>query len=355
MIPRNFYKDARGAVSVMKKITDGTATPDEHKMLNAATEISIYKFLRNPLSAEKLHANGIVTEFAPRSMVNAKIAEFTGASNYTWTGGASPDVEKVAQFLQLPEIDTGWQEVFAMDDYRGTKASGMEIATRAGGPKFAIIPQGGELQVYDMTGVDTRYEFQNLGGSIGFHKSTFDDDKVIKVNNDLFGFAENRASDIADLHYALIAAAADTNATSFTTSDVLTISAAAGNILSDLKSAGVGAGLNSQFILYTALNSTMHARCLTAIATLGQAVAGSNKAIPYNVRVIPTLNSYISSTYLGYLCYAGSNTGKRMGVREDPVVTQFYDQRKNTLEFASWQRFQSVVYDANECRRIAAS
>jgi len=78
-----------------------------------------------------------------------------------------PVIEK---FHAVPDYDNGFEQIFDIRNYAGSKRNGFEIRDVESGLTFARAQQGTPIQVYQMSGTHTTCYFNLYGGALSWSR-----------------------------------------------------------------------------------------------------------------------------------------------------------------------------------------
>ena len=269
-------------------------------------------------------------------------------------------------FQALPSYDTGYEEIFDMRDFTGTKKSGYKIESIEDGLSFAKVTGGGKAKIFKMAGTEAEVSFDLYGGGLGWLRTWIDDEEYWSLENNAISFVNKAAEDKAGIFYALIealgagynvawtapdpAALANTDALYTANRDAQTLNAAAQAILLAVKDKGYGVTLqNVEFIVAAPIQ--LVGRLNKALGLMLQGFAGSPSQVTYKFRILPT--TMFSTTTMYYVILPKHNlTG---GNRMNLTIFNKFDEESYSDIAVGWQRYGGAIGDSDQLRRCAVS
>jgi len=316
--------------------------------------------LHNPEHLRKVH--GAFQAFMKSIDRNEKLRSAYQA--FTTKGDFPAEVLSILEkFHAVGDFDLGYERVFDIRDFTGTKESGFDILDVSSSLVFSKIPIGDKIKVYKATGSKINVPFDRYGGGLGWDRTWLDDGKYWALEDTAIEFRNKAYLKRAQAFYALIEAVANeiswqtpTPATLANTSeaytvsrDVNTIQKACDTILEAVKNKGYGVTANSPFV--AVVPNTLRPRFQKAMGRLNQAVAGSAKAVTYNVTPVYTLMLSSNSKY--YICLPGKKL--KGGYRQDLTLLNMMDILSYTETIAGWMRYGGAVGDTDQIQGCKTS
>lgn len=293
-----------------------------------------------------------------RAKFSSKIQSFA-------TKGDFPDeiLQIISKFHEVPSYDLGYEQIYNIIDYTGTKESGFKISTVSGGLTFSEVKIGEKAKVYKFSGAVAEVKFNRYGGGLGWDRTLIDDAQYWQLEDNTIEFRNKAYYSRALNFYALIEAVAATynvawqavTPTSLATSnenydavrDVNTINYACNQILDALKDSGMGVTPQTNFII---LAPAVHrSRILRALSLIQQPVVGSAQRLNFNVSPIFTLMLASTSNYYVILPKNKLVGGYRM----DLTVMSDFDILSYEDLMVGWMRYNGAVGELKQIARCA--
>ena len=281
-----------------------------------------------------------------------KIQEFTLMSD-GWTNEKAISIAE--KFHLTPDYDNGYEQIFAITDYTGSKASGFDVAGVISGLTFNEVKPGEKAKVYQFAGDKYRCYFCTYAAALGWHRQLFEDGDWWTIEDNAIEFRNAAYASRAGIYYALLEAAMDANGCcavvasdcSDCSADARSIAAsinyAAYSILTNL--ANHGYGLNPQtteFIVLTPLS--MRGRVRQALAVTNQQYAGSPAIVDYNFRQITSM----MLTHTNRVAVILPKRTIKAGYRMDLTLFNDFDILSYTDTVAGWMRHGGCIGDLEQ-------
>jgi len=322
--------------------------PEQRKSLAGA--LQYFCALPNKFAADRF-AN--VQEFVK---THKQIQEFTLMSD-GWVNEKAIDI--VQKFHLMTDYDNGYEQIFDIRDYSGTKASGFDMAGVKSGLTFREVKPGEKLKVYEMAGAKERCYFCYYGGALGWHRQLFEDGDWWTIEDNAIEFRNKAYSHRAGIYYALLEAAADAkgccdvihadcsdcdaDARSIATS----INYAATNILTNVANRGYDLNpATTQFIVLTPLQ--LRGRVRYALGQRMQAFSDSERLIDYNFKQITSM--MLTQTDRIMVILPGRTL--KIGYRMDLTLFDDFDMLSYTDTVAGWMRHGGCIGDIDQINCI---
>ena len=134
----------------------------------------------------------------------AQIEAFANLNDFPAT--AKDVVEK---FHEIPPYDNGFEEIFDVKDYSGSRKDGFAMSTVTSGLTFRQMLVGEKLEVFQMSGSKEYVFFDYYGGALGWHRSLFENQDYWTIEDNALEFRNEAFRIRAATFYALIEAAAN--------------------------------------------------------------------------------------------------------------------------------------------------
>jgi hypothetical protein len=281
-----------------------------------------------------------------------KIQEFTLYSDGYPNEKAIDVVEK---FHLVTEYDNGYESIFDVRDYAGTKASGFDVAGVASGLTFREVKEGEKLKVYEASGDKYRCYFCYYGGALGWHRRLFEDGDWWTIEDNAIEFRNKAYSFRAATFYGLLEAAADAvGCCSVVPADCSDCSSDARSIADSINFAAMSILLNVQNRGYNLNPQTTEFVVLTPIQLLGrvrraldvqlQAYVGSIKQAHYNFRIVSSMMLTNANRVMVILPKRTIKAGYRM----DLTLFDDFDILSYTDTVAGWMRYGGCIGDLDQ-------
>uniref|UniRef100_A0A6M3MGB7 Capsid protein n=1 Tax=viral metagenome TaxID=1070528 RepID=A0A6M3MGB7_9ZZZZ len=285
-----------------------------------------------------------------------KIQEFTIASD-GWVNEKAIDI--IEKFHLMTHYDNGYEQIFDVRDFSGTKASGFDMAAVRSGLTFREVKVGEKLKVYQMEGAKERVHFCYYGGALGWHRGLFEDGDWWTIEDNAIEFRNKAYSSRAATYYALLEAAADAkgccalipsscekcddDARSIASS----INYAATNILTIAGARGLSADVaNTTFIVLTPLQ--LRGRVRYALGQRMQAFADSEKLIDYNFKQVTSM----MLTHTDRIMVILPARTLKIGYKTDLTLFDNFDMLSYTDTVAGWMRHGGCIGDIDQINCI---
>jgi len=261
------------------------------------------------------------------------------------------------KFHATPDYDLGYEQIFDIRDFTGTKESGFEILDVSSGLAFKKVKTGEKAKVYKFSGSKTTVSFDRYGGGLGWDKTLIDDGKYWTLEDSAIAFRNKAYSSKAQAFYDLIDALPDSKNLAWQGSsgdatvdrDIATINKACEQILLALKDSGLGVNANSRFIVLTPIQ--LKARINRALTKLNQAYVGASKGITYAVDPLYTLMLSSGTKYYVILPKRKLKGGNRM----DLTLFNMFNILEYTETVVGWMRYGGAIGETDQLRRCATS
>ncbi|MBE3109330.1 MAG: hypothetical protein IMZ46_02280 [Acidobacteria bacterium] len=288
---------------------------------------------------------------AHQEMKAKQVREFTLMSDGYPNEKAIDVVEK---FHLVGEYDTGFEQIFAVNDYAGSKASGFDVAGVTSGLSFREIKPGEKLKVYGMSGDKYRCFFCYYGGALGWHRQLFEDGDWWTIEDNAIEFRAAAYGGRAGIYYALLEAAMDAIGCCATIDAGEVVNADAHNIAAALNfaavtilenTAGRGYNLNPQtveFIVLTPLR--MRGRVRLALNLVNQNFQGAAQVIDFNFRQVTSL----MLTNQNRVAVILPKRTLKIGYRMDLTNFSDFDILSYTETVAGWMRHGGCIGDLDQ-------
>jgi len=316
----------------------------------------------NPEHIKKLHG---AFQYFMRAI--DRQPELKGAYQaFTTKGDFPPEVLQILEkFHAVGDFDLGYERVFDIRDFTGTKESGFEILDVSSGLVFSKVKTGEKVKVYKATGSKITVSFDLYGGALGWDRTWIDDSKYWALEDTAIEFRNKAYLRRSQAFYALIEALPasknvswqsptpstlpNTNDQYVASRDANTIQEACNQILEAVKNKGYGVNPNTPFVILAP--NTLRPRIEQAIRRLVQPVAGATRQLTYNVEPVYTLMLSDNTKY--YVILPGRKL--KGGYRMDLTLYNFFDIFSYTEAVAGYMRYGGAIGDTDQLRRCLTS
>src|SRR4030042_4888399 len=149
-----------------------------------------------------------VQEFvkAHNELHKAQIQMFTLPSDFPTYENAIQVIEK---FHLATDFDNGYEQIFDVNNFAGTKASGFDLSDVQSGLTFNQVKPGEKIKVYQFSGTKERCYFAYYGGALGWFRGLFDDQEFWTIEDNGIEFRNKPYATKAGVYYTLLETAAD--------------------------------------------------------------------------------------------------------------------------------------------------
>jgi hypothetical protein len=264
-------------------------------------------------------------------------------------------IDVVEKFHIVQDYDNGYEQVFDVRDFSGTKASGFDVAGIASGLTFREVKEGEKLKVYEAAGDKYRCYFCYYGAALGWHRRLFEDGDWWTIEDNAIEFRNKAYSFRASVFYALLESAADAvGCCSVVNNDCSDCSADARSIADSINFAAMSILLNvanrgynlnpqtTEFIVLTPLQ--LRGRVRQAMGVANQAFNESPRIVDYNFRVITSMMLTNATRVMVILPKRTIKAGYRM----DLTLFDDFDILSYTDTVAGWMRYGGCIGDLDQ-------
>jgi len=284
-------------------------------------------------------------------VARGEIQEFGIPSNFPVDERA---IDVVRKFQIMPEYDNGYERIFDVLNFEGTRATGFDVMDIAGGLTFREVKIGEKLKVYQMAGEKERCYFSFYGGALGWHRSLFEDQAYWLAEQNAIEFRGKAYGHRASVYYGLLEAAADSKGccaangdTDDATAIMNSLNFAATTIFTNL--AGKGYNLSPQTTsLVVLVPLGMTGRVRQALGVRGQAFSDSPLISNYNFTVIPSMMLTNANRVMVIMPGIKILAGYRM----DLTLFDDFDILSYTDTVAGWMRYGGCIGDLDQIECI---
>lgn len=310
----------------------------------------------------------IPTKFAKNKKFLAKRAEFEKARmQYFATLNDFPATAKetVDKYHQLAVYDNGYESIFNIRDFTGSRRDGFAIDTIQSGLVFRRMLTGEKLDVYQMSGDREFVFFDYYGGALGWDRKLFENQEWWTLEENAIEFRNEAFRIKAATYYALLEAvsaakggaavdipwAASPDGLAVGTRgyqaqrDAATMNNAAQTILLACQASGYGiSAQNVSFVILAPIQ--LRARIKRALA-VNYDVQGGTQVIDYNFSTVFTTMLTVTDHYWVILPKRRIVGADRM----DLTTYADFDILSRTDTVAGWMAFAGAVADLAQMER----
>lgn len=299
-----------------------------------------------------------VAEFvkAHAELHKAQVQMFTLPSDFPTYENAIQVVEK---FHLATDFDNGYEQIFDVKDFAGTKASGFDVSDVQSGLTFNQVKPGEKVKVYQASGEKERCYFAYYGGALGWFRGLFEDQEYWTIEDNAIEFRNKPYATRAQVFYNLLEAAADLKGCcaavpadcSDCHSDAISIANslnyAAQTILVACKDKGYGLNpQTTQFVVLTPLQ--LRGRVRLGLGVTNQQFAGSEKIIDYSFTQVTSMMLTNTNRVMVILPKRKLKAGYRM----DLTLFDDFDILSYTDTVAGWMRYGGCIGDLDQIECI---
>jgi len=271
----------------------------------------------------------------------------------------------IDKFHEIPLYDNGFEQIFDIQDYSGSRRDGFSISTVQSGLTFRKVLTGEKLKVYQMSGDKAYVYFDYYGGALNWHRSLFDNQDYWTIEDNAIEFRNEAFRIRAATFYALLETAADAKAIIAwqnptpaglaatdryyaASRDINTLNFAAQTIMLACTNKGYGISPDiAQFIILTPLQ--LRGRIRQALKYQMDSYVGSEKVSDYNFRQITTTMLTSATQYIVILPKKKFKAGYRM----DLTTYADFDILAYVDTVAGWMAYGGAVGDSDQLERCA--
>jgi len=270
--------------------------------------------------------------------------------------------EAIDKYHEMDVYDNGYETIFNMRDYTGSRRDGFAVDTVTSGLTFKKMLTGEKLEVYQMSGDREYVFFDYYGGALGWDRKLFENQDWWTLEENAIEFRNEAFRIKAATYYALIEAVAALKADiAWQASpdalaagtrgyqaqrDAATMNLAAQTILLACQTKGFGiSAQNASFIVLAPIQ--LRGRIKRALGVNYDNVTGSTPVIDYNFTPIITTMLTVKDHYWVILPKRKIVGGDRM----DLVTYADFDMLSRTDTVAGWMAFAGAIADTDQLER----
>ncbi len=270
--------------------------------------------------------------------------------------------EAIDKYHELAVYDNGYEQIYNMRDYTGSRRDGFAIDTIQSGLTFRQMMTGEKLDVYQMSGQREFVFFDYYGGALGWDRKLFENQDWWTLEENAIEFRNEAFRIKAATYYALIEAVAALKAADIlwqpspdalavgtrgyqAQRDAATMNLAAQTILLATQASGYGiSAQNVSFVILAPIQ--LRGRIKRALA-VNYDVQGPTPVIDYNFTTVYTTMLAVTNHYWVILPKRKAVAGDRM----DLTTYADFDILSRTDTAAGWMAFAGAIADIAQFER----
>lgn len=270
--------------------------------------------------------------------------------------------EAIDKYHELPAFDTGYEQIFNMRDYTGSRRDGFAIDTIGSALAFRKMKTGQKLQVYQMSGDREFVFFDYYGGALGWDRKLFENQDWWGLEENAIEFRNEAYRIKAATYYALLEAVfpakADvpwqlhpdgvpiTNRGYLAGRDAATMNLAAQTILLACQASGYGISADSvSFIILAPIQ--LRGRIKKALGISYDTADRITTVIDWNFNTVITGMLGVQDHYFVILPKKKIIAGDRM----DLETYADFDMLSRTDTVAGWMAFAGAIANTDQIER----
>ena len=271
--------------------------------------------------------------------------------------------EVVDKYHQLAVYDNGYEQIFNMRDYTGSRRDGFSIDTIQSGLTFRRVITGEKLDVFEMSGEREFVYFDYYGGALGWDRKLFENQEWWGLEENAIEFRNEAFRIKAATYYALLEAVValkgpdvvwqpspDTLAVGvrgyLAQRDAATMNLAAQTILLAVQASGYGVSAESvSFVILAPIQ--LRGRIKQALAVSYDIAQPGPAVIDWNFTTVFTTMLAVTDHYWVILPKRRIVAGERM----DLTTYADFDILSRTDTVAGWMAFGGAIADVAQMER----
>lgn len=271
--------------------------------------------------------------------------------------------EAIDKYHELAVYDNGFEQIFNIRDYTGSRRDGFAIDTIQSGLTFRRMLTGEKLHVFEMSGEREFVFFDYYGGALGWDRKLFENQEWWTLEENAIEFRNEAYRIRAATFYALLEAvralkaadilwqpSPDTLAVAtrgyLAQRDAATLNRAAQTILLATQASGYGISAeNVSFIILAPLQ--LRARIKQALAVNYDLAQPGPSVVDYNFSTVITTMLTVTDHYWVILPKRKIVGGDRMNL----TTYADFDMLSRTDSAAGWMAFAGAVADIAQMER----
>lgn len=271
--------------------------------------------------------------------------------------------EAIDKYHELAVYDNGYEQIFNMRDYTGSRRDGFAIDTIQAGLTFRQMMTGEKLDVFQMSGDREFVFFDYYGGALGWDRKLFENQEWWTLEENAIEFRNEAFRIKAATYYALLEAVAALKAADIlwqpspdtlvagtrgflASRDATTLNRAAQTILLATQASGYGISAeNVSFVILAPIQ--LRARIKQALAISYDIAQPGPSIVDYNFTTVFTTMLATTDHYWVILPKRKIVGGDRM----DLTTYADFDILSRTDTVAGWMAFAGAVADIAQMER----
>jgi len=271
--------------------------------------------------------------------------------------------EVVDKYHELAVYDNGFEQIFNIRDFTGSRRDGFSIDTITGGLAFRKMLTGEKLHVYQFSGDREFVYFDYYGGALGWDRKLFENQEWWTLEENAIEFRNEAYRIRAATFYALLEAVAPLKAADIlwqaspdalavgtrgyrASRDAATMNSAAQTILLACQASGYGISAeNVSFIILAPIQ--LRARIKQALGVSYDTADRVTTVIDYNFTTVITTMLAVTNHYWVILPKRKIVGGDRMNL----TTYASFDMLSRTDSAAGWMAFAGAVADIAQMER----
>lgn len=290
----------------------------------------------------------------PKKEIQKQIQAVAVSSDFPQPGRNNYNVT-----IESDNFDMGWEKAFKQVTL-GKQKNSWQIYDVSNNLTFQKVEEGHKIEVAGMAGAIATAYVDKYGGAIGWTDELIRFNEVAAMVDKAQIFRNKFWSNKANIHYALLAAAAALNVVAWqgaatdsqTVRDILTINKAAFDLGNGLKDKGYGDMATAPLIIYA--NPFDEQRIEAAFRSVTANLnAGTSKGDQVTKRRIDRIYTYNSSIVAGspILILPGQKIQKADAMQPTTYTAEIDVLSLNRLQ-AVWAYYGGVIGDTDQCYTI---
>lgn len=281
---------------------------------------------------------------------------------FTTTGDFPPAaLEVIEKYHALNNYDQGYEMIFDVKDFTGSKREGFRMVNVESGLTFEKIPIGDKIKLKQMSGTQEFVFFDYYGGGLNWHRSLFENQDFWTIEDNAMEFINKAYHQRASVHYQLLEAALDqktcitledpgcNDCTEYARAIAKALNAAAVTIMTAVQNKGYG--ITAGTVLYILVPFQLMSAVKEALAVRLQAFDSSVNITNFNFQPIYTM-MLADTTRLGLFL---SKLKIKSGYRMNLTTFGSFDMLSYSEATAGWMSFGAAVGDMDQVECIDAT